>query len=166
LLHSLDLSHRRVRPALPSSTCPSCSSLSRSFPRVECRSSFEHENGKARCGSAAASETNKGINNHHHHHRHRRSGIGSTGTTITTTPPWPSLRRAISRFFFRETSILEMCRDVARLVDLFVRDTRGAGACGGKKNFRLLRLEIGRVCTMILKTDFESPMQFSVTLYI
>lgn len=90
----LDLPHRRVRPALPlrpTYRVPLFLYLSRLFPRVECRSSFEHENGKARCGSAAASETNKGINHHHHHHhhRHRRSGTGSTGTTITTAPPPP-----------------------------------------------------------------------------
>lgn len=96
--------------------------LSRLFPRVECRSSFEHENGKARCGSAAASETNKGINHHHHHHhRHRHRHHHHHHTTLAA---WPSRRRAISRFFFRGTSILEMCRGVARSADLFVRDTR------------------------------------------
>lgn len=157
-----DLSHHRMQPALPprpTYRIPRSLSFSCLFLRVECRSSFEHENGKARCGSAAALETNKGINNHHHQH-HRRSGTSSTDTPPS---PWPSLRRAGQFLVFSSEGLPFLkCAAalLARSTDLFVRETwRETRARGEKKNFRPL------CCARASKSAVHDPKSYSPIFY-
>lgn len=82
----------------PSTSCilPPCPARP---PRgLKCRSSFEYENGKTRCGSAAAPEANKG-NNHR---------VLATGRYyITTTTRLPTRSHAYRRFSKRFPSFVK-----------------------------------------------------------